>query len=257
MPFLEVPSAYQTRCPSTKKASARLHLRSFISLSRRFLGPDRAFALLLAAVALSLFAFVSLAGEVVEGDTRAFDTRLLLALRTPGDLADPIGPAWLEEMVRDFTALGSTGVLTIVTLGATGFLLIRGRRRMAIFVLTAVIGGVLLSNLLKIGFNRPRPDLVPHGVEVFTNSFPSGHAMMSAVVYLTLGNLLASAETTMTMRLFIMSFATMLAVLVGVSRIYLGVHWPSDVLAGWAVGACWALACLAAMTRLKDAGRMN
>lgn len=224
---------------------------------RRLHVVDRPVALLLAAFAVLLFAFVSLASEMLEGDTRAFDERLLLAFRTPGDLAVPLGPAWLPEMVRDFTALGSTGVLIIVTLGAVGFLAIRGKGRTAVFVLVAVIGGVLLSNALKIGFNRPRPDLVPYDIRVFTNSFPSGHAMMAAVVYLTLGNLLARTENTAAMRLFIMGLATLLTVLVGVSRLYLGVHWPSDVLAGWAVGACWALLCWLVMARLQTTGQVE
>lgn len=231
--------------------------RVLISVARRLRAIERPVALLIAAVALLLFAFVSLASEVIEGDMRAFDERLLLALRMPEDLSVPLGPPWLHEMVRDFTALGSTGVLTIVTLGAAGFLAIRRKGRTAIFVLAAVIGGVLLGNALKIGFSRPRPDLVPHGVEVFTNSFPSGHAMMSAVVYLTLGDLLARTEERTAMRLFIMGLAVLLAVLVGVSRVYLGVHWPSDVLAGWAVGACWALVCVLVMARLQAGGQVE
>jgi undecaprenyl-diphosphatase len=218
---------------------------------------DRQVAVVIAVVAVLLFAFVQVADEMREGEMQAFDERVLLAFRTAGDPADPVGPHWFEEMVRDFTALGSTGVLTIVTLSVAGWLVVMGKGRTAAFVLVAVAGGVIASSLLKLGFARPRPDLVPHGMMVFTNSFPSGHAMMSAVVYLTLGDLLARAQRSVALKVYILSLAVFLTVLVGLSRIYLGVHWPSDVLAGWAVGACWALFCWLLMSRLQVAGRME
>ena len=218
---------------------------------------DKAFAVLIAGFAVLFFGFFKIAEEVLEGDTRTFDKAILLAFRTPGDLSQPIGPLWLHEMVRDFTALGSTGVLTIVTLGVVAWLLISGKRRTASFVLVAIVGGVISSNLLKLGFARPRPDLVPHSVVVFTNSFPSGHAMMSAVVYLTLGNLVARTQRAFANKLYLVSLAVFLTLLVGLSRIYLGVHWPSDVLAGWAVGACWALMCWIVMSRLQVTGKVE
>lgn len=218
---------------------------------------DRSLAIAIAAAALLLFGFVRIAEEVLEGDTRGFDEDLLLALRTPGDTTQPIGPLWFQEMVRDVTALGSTGVLTVVTLAAVGWLLISGKRRAAGFVLLAVVGGVVLSSLLKIGFARPRPDLVPHEMAVFTDSFPSGHTMMSAVVYLTLGDLLARAQPTVTGKVYLISLALILTLLVGCSRVYLGVHWPTDVLAGWAAGASWALMCSLAMAQLQKAGRIE
>lgn len=218
---------------------------------------DRSFAIAVAALATSLFGFLKIAEDVLEGETRAFDEAILLAFRTAGDLSRPVGPAWLQEMVRDFTALGSTGVLTIVTLGAVAYLAVVGKRHAAGLVLVAVVGGVLVSSALKLGFGRPRPDLVPHSVEVFTNSFPSGHAMMSAVVYLTLGDLLARTQKAVATKVYLMSLALVLTVLVGVSRVYLGVHWPSDVLAGWALGAGWALLCSLVMSWLQAAGRIE
>ena len=111
--------------------------------------------------------------------------------------------------------------------------------------------------MLKTGFSRPRPELVPHSVVVFTNSFPSGHAMMSAVVYLTLGNLLARTQKQFSIKIFLMALAAFLTVLVGVSRVYLGVHWPSDVLAGWTLGACWALLCWFLMLYLQQRGKVE
>ena len=227
------------------------------SALRRARTIDRWLAISIAAVAVLLFGFVKIAEEILEGETRGFDATLLLALRTPGDTTQPIGPLWFQEMVRDLTALGSTGVLAVVTLAAVGWLLISGKRRAAGFVLLAVVGGVVLSSLLKIGFARPRPDLVPHAMAVFTDSFPSGHAMMSAVVYLTLGDLLARAQRTVAGKIYLVSLALVLTLLVGCSRVYLGVHWPTDVLAGWAAGASWALLCSLAMARLQKAGQIE
>ncbi len=199
--------------------------------------------LLVALVAGAVWAFVALAGEVMEGDTRAADRAVLLALRTPGDLADPIGPGWVEEIGRDLTALGGLGVMTLLTLAAVGYLVLDRKGRVAIFVVCAVGGGLLLSTLLKQGFDRPRPELVPHGSIVYTASFPSGHSMLSAVVYLTLGALLARVQRRRVMKAYFLSLAVLLTLLVGLSRVYLGVHWPTDVLAGWSGGAGWALVC--------------
>ncbi len=218
---------------------------------------DRSLAVLITVVVGLIFGFVKIAEEVMEGDTRSFDEAILLGLRTPGDPSQPIGPPWLQEMVRDFTALGSFGVLTIITLAVVGWLVISGKRRTAAFVLVAVVGGVLSSHLLKMGFDRTRPDLVPHLVAVFTSSFPSGHAMMSAVVYLTLGNLVARSQPSVAIKIYIVSLAWCLTLIVGLSRVYLGVHWPSDVLAGWTVGACWALICWLVMSRLQSTGQVE
>jgi len=205
----------------------------------------------------TLFAFAKLADEVGEGSTRRFDEWLLLALRTPGNLADPIGPKWFEEMVRDVTALGSTGVLVLMVLAVTGFLMITRRRNAAVMMLFSVIGGVIVSQATKLAFARPRPELVPHGAEVFTASFPSGHAMMAAVVYLTLGALLARTQGGRNVKTYILAVAVILTVLVGASRVYLGVHWPTDVLAGWSLGATWALVCWLAMLWLQARGEVE
>jgi undecaprenyl-diphosphatase len=202
---------------------------------------ERGFLIVLALAASALFIFIKTASEVFEGETRGFDTAILLAFRNPLDLSDPLGPRWFEEVMRDFTALGGTAVLATITLFVVGYLAISGKRRSALLVTVSIVGGMLLSNVLKYGFDRPRPDLVPHGMEVYTLSFPSSHAMMSAVVYLTLGALLARTQAGPRVRIYLLSCAVLLTVAVGVSRVYLGVHWPTDVIAGWAVGSCWAL----------------
>jgi undecaprenyl-diphosphatase len=209
-------------------------------------------SLALLVFGLGLFAFLYLAGEVIEGETLRFDTWLLLALRVPGDTTDPLGPAWIEEMFRDFTALGGVGVLSLLTLISVGYLWLMGQRRVALFLLFAILGGLLLSSMLKSGFDRPRPDLVSHGSHIYTSSFPSGHSMLSAVVYLTGGALLAIVQSANRVRVYLIGCSILTTLLVGVSRVYLGVHWPSDVLAGWAAGAAWAAACWLAAQWLHE-----
>jgi len=206
---------------------------------------------LLLAVAAGIWGFVELADEVMEGETGSADQRILLAMRNPADRADPLGPAWVEEIGRDLSALGGTAFLTILTLTVSGYLLLDRKRRAALFAPTAIVGGVLLSLVLKQGFDRPRPDLVPHGAHVYTTSFPSGHSMMSAVTYLTLGALLARVQARPVMKAYVLVLAVLLTTAVGISRVYVGVHWPTDVLAGWTAGATWALVCWLAARALQ------
>jgi undecaprenyl-diphosphatase len=194
-------------------------------------------------IGLGLWLFVELADEVVEGDTRTIDEAILLALRNPADRNDPLGPPWLEEMGRDFTALGGTALVGLVS-GVVVLYVALARRWTTFWLILIVVGGSLLFNsLLKAGFHRPRPDLVPHGMVVYHASFPSGHAMLSASVYLTLGILLARLQKLRYQAALIMGTAILVTLLVGISRVYLAVHWPSDVLAGWAAGSVWAMAC--------------
>ncbi len=201
------------------------------------------------ASALALWVFIEVAEEVVEGEAHSVDAAILLALRTGGDLADPLGPRWLEEFARDITALGSPGVLAMLVAAVAVFLALAGRLRTSLFLLLATASGALATALLKQGFHRPRPDLVPHATYVVSASFPSAHAMVSAVVYLTLGALIARMVPQRRLKLYVIAVAALLAGLIGISRVYLGVHWPTDVLAGWAAGAAWALACWVAAQR--------
>lgn len=195
------------------------------------------------AIIGSLLIFVEIADDVFEGDTHNFDQSLLLSLRNPVDLRDPIGPRWVEEIGRDFTALGGNAVLTVLTLATVGFLVFEGKRRIAVVILVATIGALSVSTALKYSFDRDRPDLVPHGSVVYTASFPSGHSMLAASTYLTLGALLARVQRRKRIKVYILCVAITLTVLVGISRVYLGVHWPTDVLAGWVAGSAWALMC--------------
>ena len=187
-----------------------------------------------------LLGFILLAGEVTEGDTQAFDTKILRALRSPDDPSRPIGPAWIEAALLDLTALGGPTVLALVVLAVIGFLLLQKRIRTALLVAVTTFSGELLGNVLKHAFNRPRPTIVPHLREVFSSSFPSGHAMESAIVYLTLGTILMRVAETRITKIYCLGIAILLTVLVGVSRVYLGVHYPTDVFGGWTIGFAWA-----------------
>jgi len=206
----------------------------------------------LLGVGLPLLLFAHIAEEVGEGETRGFDQALMLALRA-GDPADPIGPRWFEAAVVDVSALGGLAVLALVTLFAAGYLLVLKKWGAAGLLLAATFGGATLSEGLKLGFARPRPDLVAHIVETTSMSFPSGHAMLSAVTYLTLGALMARAQERQRVKTYILSAAILLTLLIGASRVYLGVHWPTDVLAGWCLGAAWAMLCWAVAARLGQA----
>ena len=197
----------------------------------------------LASIAGGLFVLQRLTSEVLEGETFRFDEAILLALRQPRDLAVPIGPAWLTHAVSDITSLGGITVLTLLTALIAVYLLLDRRWQIAIFVVSSVLSGWLASTLLKILVARPRPDIVPHLVEVSDLSFPSGHAMVSAVTYLTLGALVARTQRYSSTRIFVMGAGVFLAVIIGLTRIYLGVHYPTDVFAGWCAGALWALGC--------------
>jgi undecaprenyl-diphosphatase len=208
--------------------------------------------LLLAVLAMSLLLFLHLASEVVEGDTSSFDRAILFALRRPEALALPIGPTWLPKVMTEITALGGGTVLTMMTVLVVGYLVAAKRPSTALFVIVAVSGGAILSAILKHIFERPRPELVPHLVSVSSVSFPSGHAMNSAVVYLTLGTLLAKSEQTRAVRIYLLVASVLLTLLVGCSRIYLGVHWPTDVVAGWCVGSIWALVCSIIAQHFQD-----
>jgi len=184
-----------------------------------------------------------------EGETLALDRRILLALRTPGDLAQPLGSRGFQEAMRDVTALGGFTVLTLVTVvAAMAFVLHRRARHAAVLVVTA-LAAEFASERLKGLYGRPRPELAPHGAYVYSASFPSGHSMIAAAVYLTLAMLIANLETRTATKT--LAFATAVAIMlaVGVSRIYLAVHWPSDVLAGWCAGAGVALVAWTALTR--------
>lgn len=197
--------------------------------------------ILVIAAAGALWGFFNVAGEVREGETQAIDRHILLALRNPGHPADPIGSRSFQEAMRDVTALGGVTVTTLVTLVALLAFLIHGRWRHAAILGVTVLAAETSSEWLKRFYSRPRPDLAPHGSYVYSASFPSGHSTISAAVFLTLAMLIASLEPNRATKTMVYALALILVASIGVSRVYLAVHWPSDVLAGWCLGAAWAL----------------
>jgi undecaprenyl-diphosphatase len=209
------------------------------------------------AIAVPLFVFGAIAEDVVEGEPFAFDRAILLDMRMPGSPAIPIGPVWLPEAARDLTSLGSFLVIGLILFSVAGYLLLERRRGDAWWILSAVLGGILLNDAIKLAIGRPRPNIIDPAVAVFSSSFPSGHASLSAIAYLTLGALLARTHRSIAMRIFLMSLAGAIAILVGISRIYLGVHYPSDVLAGWCIGSAWAIACWAIALWLQSRGQID
>jgi undecaprenyl-diphosphatase len=215
---------------------------ALVRILARLGGHELGVLLAIAGVAAGFWIFVAIAGEVTEGDTQALDRKLLLAMRHPGDLL-PLGPPAFQEAARDITALGGPTVLAIITLITGTFLLLDGKKHMALLLYASVGSGLLLSTVLKDLFARPRPDLVPYATNFSSGSFPSGHSMLSAVTYLTLGALLARSQERRRLKEYFLVTAVLLSFLVGVSRVYLGVHWPTDVLAGWTAGASWAALC--------------
>lgn len=205
---------------------------------------EKAFWILLVLVTASLWLFMAIAEEVLEGETLALDKSILLLTRDADNPEDLLGPAWLQQVGHDITALGGNTVLTLLSVWTMAFLYLTNKRRLAVVVLLATGGALLASLMLKTGFDRARPDLVRHATIVYTSSFPSGHSMLSASAYLTLGALLAQSQQRRRVKSLIILTSVVLTLMIGVSRVYLGVHWPTDVVAGWAVGSAWALICL-------------
>jgi len=203
----------------------------------------------------ALWAFFAIADEVAEGETLALDRRLILLMRTPGDLHDPIGSRSVEEAVRDVTALGGFTVVTLVTVvGVLAFVFHR-RWRHALVLAATVILAVLSSEAMKALYGRPRPDIVPHGSYVYSASFPSGHSTMAAATFLTLAMLISSLEPRRRTKALVYGLALTVLAAVGLSRVYLGVHWPSDVLGGWCLGAVWALLAWAVLRAIGGQAR--
>ena len=186
-----------------------------------------------------------------------FERGLMRALRAPSDPCDPLGPDWVEKFAIDLTSLGSHTVLTLLVLIVTLYLLLMQKRATAALLAGSAVGAALVSHFTKLLVDRARPDVVDHLVEVSTQSFPSGHALLSASIYLTLGALLARQFPQPAVRRYFIGVAVTLTVLVGASRVYLGVHWPSDVIAGWLVGALWAWGCWALAQRITRGDRVR
>lgn len=210
----------------------------------------------LLGISAALLLTLKLASEVVEGDTLAFDRTILIRVRAATEGHDAFRET-LRRLMLDVTTLGNNGLLTLIALLAVGFLIVAGKKRLGGLLALGITAGAAASGLLKLAYARPRPDVVAHLVDVNTASFPSGHAMNSAVVYLTMAVLLARGQKQRGARLYIIGVGVMLTLMIGLSRIYLGVHWPTDVLVGWIFGASWAALLAYAAARLQVDGAIE
>lgn len=186
--------------------------------------------------------FAAIAAAVSLNVTAPFDRVILLSLRQPANISRPIGPAWLFETMRDLTSLGSIVVLLLFTVTLAGYWLLTGRRRAAALLIAALIGAIVLNDLLKLAFERPRPDAILQSARVFSSDFPSGHAAISSAVYFSASLLAGSQPAMRGARRFLLYLAGLVIVVIGFSRLYLGLHYPTDILAGWCVGGALVLA---------------
>lgn len=216
--------------------------RGVVKFFKPFL--EKSVLILLFVFTACLWIFMEVADEVRENESLHFDDRILLMFRTAENPAVPIGPKWLTTMAMDVTSAGSTTLLTFVILAVSGAFWLEKKHRAALLILTTTITGQILSGSLKMFFDRPRPDIVQHLTEVSTTSFPSGHSMMSAVVYLTIAAVAGQFIALKTTRIYLLFLAVVLMISIGISRMFLGVHYPTDVLAGWTAGFAWAILCL-------------
>ena len=191
--------------------------------------------------AVGVLTFIEVADDMTEADGRAFDGMVLAALRPHADPGHAWGPWWLEEAMADVTSLGGISVLGLFAVAVVGFLVIQRKRLSALMLLIGLAGGVALSEGFKGVFERERPPAQFQAVDTLNASFPSGHALLSTVFYLTVGVMLARVLPSKRLKAWVMAMAVTIAMLVGLSRVYLGAHWATDVFAGWSLGAAWAM----------------
>ena len=217
-----------------------------------FVNQDNKQLILFFIICLVIVLFINLSRLVIGGDIAEFDENIVLSFRNITDLSDPIGPHWVEEMMRDITAFGGVGILVFISLIVLFYLLIEQYKKVALIFFIAITSGIILSFSLKYGFTRPRPELVPHGSYVYTSSFPSGHAMMSSLIYLTIAGMLSNLSLKRRLKTYYFAIAFILTISIGISRIYLGVHYLTDVIAGWLVGSGWALLAYFVVRYLKS-----
>ena len=192
--------------------------------------------------------------RVLTGNPIIYDWAIVLALRNPLNITDPLGPDWFESMTVDLGYLGSVTVVGAIALAVIGYCLLVRRRDLAILVFAAVGGAAIVTTLLKLAVARPGINLGMMRFETSTFSFPSGHAALSAALYLTLAVLIAHAQSQKLVKYYILGLACALTLIIGASRVFNTVHFPTDVLAGWSVGAAWTLICLFAIS-MRSAGR--
>lgn len=218
-------------------------MKSFKELLHGFSKTEIKVLLWVFIVVIGTLVFIMIANEVSERETRLFDLMILKSFRNPANLHQTLGPEWLELAMRDITSLGGGTVIVIITISVIGYLILQKNYYAMWLILAATVGGAIIGLGLKELIGRERPPIIFHLVYVNSLSFPSGHSMMSAVVYLTQASLLSRIQKKRSIRIYIITIALLLTFLIGISRIYLGVHYPTDVLAGWSIGLAWAFLC--------------
>ncbi len=204
--------------------------------------PEARLLLGVAIIATGIWQIMALGGEAVEGETGAFDKRIMLALRVHGQAHVAIGPPWLGEALRDVSALGGTTIVVLATLMAVAALVFHRSPRRALILAGVVVAAQLADEVFKAHYGRSRPDYALPGMVVYAQSYPSGHSTASAALWFSLAIVAASFERHAAAKAFWFILSFLVVAAVGLSRVYLGVHWPTDVLAGWMLGACFALA---------------
>jgi undecaprenyl-diphosphatase len=193
------------------------------------------------ALVFALWAFLALANEIGEGETGTIDQRLIMMMRMPGDASNPLGPPWLKDSMRDITALGGVTVLSLLTIVMVVCLILHQKRREGVILAITAIGAQASIEILKIIYDRPRPNQGFADTHAYSTSFPSGHTTESTAIFLTAATVIATLETRANTQILAYIVAIFAIIGVGFSRIYLGMHWPTDVLGGWVLGAAWAL----------------
>ena len=201
------------------------------------------------SIASALWAFIILGSEIGEGATGAFDRHLISLLRTSGNRGEPIGPAWFKDCMRDVTALGGFTFLTLMAIVVVLALLFHRKRREGIIVAITAISAQISIEVLKFLYDRPRPGPVLPPLHAYTSSFPSGHTTESTAIFLTVATVVASLEARDSLKVLAYTAATFVILAIGFSRVYLGMHWPTDVLGGWVLGTAWALAAWTALRK--------
>ena len=252
------PGAVDLELPLDQHISGSLIAGAAAGTGARWLARQEAAVLVaVLVVLLAVFGFVKIAEELGEGELAKLDEWLLQLLRVPGQPHVPIGPPWLMEAAQDITVLGGRTMLIAVTLFVTGYLALERKYGAMWLVAVAAGGGGLISTVMKQLFGRGRPDVVSHLVAVTSPSFPSGHSMLAAILYLTLGALLARFAARRRTKVYLLTVALFATFVVGSSRVYLGVHYPSDVVAGWCAGLVWALICWLVARYLQYRGTVD
>jgi undecaprenyl-diphosphatase len=213
----------------------------------RFKGLESKALLVWFSIASALWAFFTLGAEISEGDTSAFDRKLIRLLRHSDMGGQPIGPAWFKDSMRDVTALGGFTFLTLMTIVVVLSLFFHRKRREGIIVATTAISSQTSIEILTFLYDRPRPDPVLPQLHAYTASFPSGHTTESTAIFLTVATVIAALEANDNVKILIYAVAAFIIFAIGLSRVYLGMHWPTDVLGGWVLGTAWALAAWTAL----------